>query len=98
MAGVRPDHDDAFWAELASRPWHRVRWRLGAAGTAAEAPPSEALPSEGRCAAFGTPLHRAGTYYRRPVYTDGTRWLSQQGFDEMRRRTGRRASRQSRPR
>ena len=88
MAGVRPDHDDAFWAGLAARPWRRVRWRVGL---------GEAPDAEARCAAFGTPLHRAGTYYRRPAYTDGTLWLSQQGFDEMTRRTGGgRASRQTR--
>lgn len=88
MPGVRPDHDDAFWRALAARPWRRVRWRE----TLAEAPGADA-----RCVAFGTPLHRAGTYYRRPVYTDGAAWLSQQGFDEMTRRTGRAPSRRTRP-
>ena len=83
-AGVRPEHDDAFWADLAARPWRRVRWRAGLA----EALGVPTDDDEARCVAFGTPLHRAGTYYRRPVYTDGAVWLSQQGFDEMTRRTG----------
>ena len=49
------------------------------------------------CAVFGTPLHRAGTYYRRPAYTDGELWLSQRGYDALIRRTrGGRASRRSR--
>ena len=87
MSAPRPQPDDAFWASLAESVWRRVRWRRGLG------PPGEA-----RCAAFGLPLHRAGTYYRRPAYTDGTRWLSQQGYDEMIRRTaGRRASRTVRP-
>lgn len=46
------------------------------------------------CVAFGTPIHRAGTYYVRPAYTDGERWLSQQAYDEMVQRT--RAARPSR--
>lgn len=89
MASVRPEHDDAFWADLAARPWRRVRWRIGL---------GETPGADARCVAFGTPLHRASTYYRRPAYTDGTVWLSQQGFDEMTRRTtGGRAPRQTRP-
>jgi hypothetical protein len=28
-------------------------------------------------------LHRKGTYYLRPVYTDGEVWLCQQAYDEM---------------
>jgi hypothetical protein len=87
MAAVRPEHDDAFWAALAARPWRRVKWRAG------EAAP-EAGPSEAVCAAYGTPIHRPGTYYLRPAYTDGTAWLCQQAYEEMVRRTaGRRASR-----
>lgn len=85
VPSVRPDHDDAFWDALAARAWRRVRWRRGAAG----APPEDA-----HCVAFHTPIHRTGTYYIRPAYTDGTDWLSQQAYDEMARRTaGRRASR-----
>lgn len=88
MASVRPDHDDAFWEAVAARPWRRVRWRR------ARSP--EAPPEGARCLAFGTPIHRAGTYYVRPAYTDGTDWLSQQAFDVMARRTQtRRASRRS---
>ena len=84
MSGVRPDPGDAAWTALASASWRRVRWRQGLG------------PAGAVCAAYGLPLHRAGTYYRRPVYTDGTRWLSQQAYDEMMRRTaGRRAPRQS---
>ncbi|HEX8298549.1 MAG TPA: hypothetical protein VF594_05245 [Rubricoccaceae bacterium] len=87
MSGVRPEHDVAFWTDLAGRPWRRVRWRAGVVD----------VPSEAVCTAFGTPLHRTGTYYRRPVYTDGTVWLSQQAFDEMTRRTGRVPTRRTRP-
>jgi hypothetical protein len=84
---VRPSHDDAFWEALASREWRRVRWRR----TSAEAPPSDA-----RCIAYGLPIHRAGTYYVRPAYTDGAAWLSQQAYDEMIRRTaGHRATRRT---
>ena len=86
-AHVRPEHDAAFWADLAARPWRRVRWRLGVAD----------VPAEARCAAFGLPLHRAGTYYRRPVYTDGAVWLSQRAFDEMTRQTGRLPTRRTTP-
>ena len=77
--------DAAFWADLARRRWRRVRWRAGL---------SEAMPV---CAALGTPIHRAGTYYRRPAYTDGALWLSQHGFDEMRRQTGADLTRRTRP-
>jgi hypothetical protein len=87
MAGVRPEHDDAFWEALAARPWRRVKWRAG------EVAP-EAGASEAVCAAYGTPIHRPGTYYLRPAYTDGAAWLCQQAYDEMVRRTeGQRASR-----
>lgn len=86
MSSVRPDHDDAFWAALAERPWQRVRWRRG-----------EKAPSA-TCLAYGSPIHRAGTYYLRPAYTDGEAWLCQQAYDEMIRRTrGTRASRSRRP-
>ncbi|MEM6783767.1 MAG: hypothetical protein AAF624_08540 [Bacteroidota bacterium] len=67
---VRPDRDDAFWAALAARDWRRSR----------TAPPGTV------CVAFGSPIHRRGTYYRRPAYTDGTAWLSQQAYDVMQRR------------
>ena len=87
MASVRPVHDDAFWEALAARPWRRVRWRR----STGDAPLADA-----RCVAFGLPIHRAGTYYVRPAYTDGAAWLSQQGYDEMVRRTqGERAARRS---
>ena len=92
MPSVRPAHDDAFWEALAARPWRRVRWRRTPDG-AGEAPPADA-----RCIAFDLPIHRTGTYYVRPAYTDGAAWLSQQGYDEMvRRTTGCPASRRSRP-
>lgn len=84
MPSVRPAHDDAFWEALAQRPWRRVRWRAGD-----DAP-------EGVCAAYGTPLHRRGTYYLRPAYTDGEAWLCQQAYDEMIRRTQRRRASRSR--
>ena len=97
-APVRTEPDDALWADLAARAWRRVRWRVGLGGAPDDGAPDDGAPGDGaRCAAFGTPLHRAGTYYRRPVYTDGAVWLSQQAFDEMTRRAGGgRASRQSR--
>ncbi len=88
MPSVRPAHDDAFWDALAARDWRRVRWRQS---RSPEAPPEGA-----RCLAYGRPIHRQGTYYVRPAYTDGADWLSQQAYDEMVRRTGRRrASRRS---
>ena len=90
MPSVRPEHDAAFWAGLARRDWRRVRWRRS---RTPDAPPEGAV-----CAAFGTPIHRRGTYYVRPAYTDGELWLSQQGYDALVRATrGTRASRQSRP-
>ncbi|MDT0632455.1 hypothetical protein [Rubrivirga litoralis] len=88
MPSVRPEHDDAFWAALAERPWRRVRWR--------RARTPDAPPEGARCVAFGTPIHRAGTYYVRPAYTDGEAWLSQQAYEAMVRRTrGGRASRRT---
>ena len=84
----RPDPGEAVWADLARSRWRRVRWRRS---RTPEAPPELAV-----CAAYGTPIHRAGTYYVRPAYTDGHRWLSQQGYDALIRRTqSRRASRRS---
>ena len=50
-----------------------------------------------RCAAYGTPIHRAGTYYRRPAYTDGERWLCQQAHDELVRRRVASPTRRTRP-
>ncbi len=88
MPSVHPEHDDAFWEGLAAHEWRRVRWRRS---RMPEAPPEGAV-----CAAYGTPIHRAGTYYVRPAYTDGERWLCQQAYDAMIRRTrARRASRQT---
>jgi len=84
MPSVRPAHDDAFWEALAARPWRRVKWRAG-----------EGAP-EATCLAYGTPIHRAGTYYLRPAYTDGEAWLSQQAYDEMIRRTQRRRASRAR--
>ncbi|WP_412063258.1 hypothetical protein [Rubrivirga sp. IMCC45206] len=91
MSGVHPEHDDAFWQALAEREWRRVRWRKA---RSPDAPPEGAV-----CLAYGLPIHRTGTYYVRPVYTDGTDWLSQQAYDAMVRKTGaRRASRRTRGR
>lgn len=73
---MRLHRDDAFWAGLARRPWRRVKWRRSDGE-----PPSEV------CHAFGTPIHRPGTYYLRPAYTDGEVWLSQRAYEEMVRRT-----------
>ena len=88
MPSVRPEHDESFWAGLAEADWRRVRWRRA---RSPDAPPEGAV-----CAAFGTPIHRAGTYYVRPAYTDGVRWLSQQAYDRMVRvARGHRASRRS---
>lgn len=78
-----PGADQAFWESLAARTWRRVKWRRSGGR-----PPAET------CAAYGTPIHREGTYYLRPAYTDGHVWLSQRGYEEMvRRTTGGRASR-----
>lgn len=66
---VRPDRDDAFWQTLAARDWRRTR----------------TAPANAVCLAFGTPIHRLGTYYRRPAYSDGAVWLSQQAYDTMMR-------------
>lgn len=91
MPSVRPEHDDAFWADLAARPWRRVRWR--------KARSPDAPPEGARCVAFDTPIHRAGTYYVRPAYTDGAVWLSQQGYDAMvRHARGVRPTRKTTPR
>ena len=88
MPSVRPNHDDDYWHRLAEADWRRVRWRQS---RSPDAPPEGAV-----CAAFGTPIHRTGTYYVRPAYTDGVRWLSQQAYDRMIRRTEQhRASRRS---
>lgn len=82
-AAMRIERDDAFWQALAERPWRRVKWRRTTGETSTEV-----------CAAYGTPIHRAGTYYLRPAYTDGEQWLSQRAYEEMVRRTqGRRPSR-----
>lgn len=87
MPDAFPDHDDAFWEDLAQRNWRRVRWRRSSG--------SEEIPV---CAVRGTPIHREGTYYVRPAYADGELWLSQQGYDELKLRTsGRRATRKARP-
>ncbi len=89
---VRPSHDDAFWEALASRTWRRVRWRRSPTGPATDGSP----PPDARCVAYGLPIHRTGTYYVRPAYTDGEAWLSQQAYDEMVRRTaGHRATRRT---
>ena len=87
---VRPERDEAFWADLASREWRRIRWRTS---RTPDAPPDGAT-----CVAFGTPIHKMGSYYVRPAYTDGSVWLSQQAYDEMVRLTrGERGSRSRRP-
>ncbi|MEM1054067.1 MAG: hypothetical protein AAGI52_00970 [Bacteroidota bacterium] len=84
MPTPRSEPSDEAWEDLARRRWRRRRWRKGEDGALAV------------CAVFGTPLHRAGTYYVRSAYTDGDLWLSQQGYDALIRRTrGQRASRRS---
>lgn len=83
MSSVRPEHDAAFWEELAGRSWKRIRWHRTDRSVETET-----------CFAYATPLHRKGTYYLRPGYTDGEIWLCQQAYDEMIERVeGRRASR-----
>ena len=80
---VKLDRDDAFWEALADRPWRRVKWRR-----------SDGDPPNERCIAYDLPIHRKGTYYLRPAYTDGEAWLCQQAYDELVRRTaGHRPSR-----
>lgn len=72
MSSVRPEHDRAFWEALAERPWKRARWHR-----------TDGSPASETCYAYGVPLHRKGTYYLRPAYTDGKVWLCQQAYDEM---------------
>jgi len=55
------------------------------------------MAEDATCAAYQTPIHRTGTYYRRPAYTDGTVWLSQQAYDDLRRWMDASATRQSSP-
>lgn len=66
------ERDQDFWEGLAQRDWRRVKWRRSTGESPAET-----------CAAYGTPIHRKGTYYLRPAYTDGELWLSQRGYEEM---------------
>lgn len=80
---MKLDRDDAFWQNLAARSWRRVKWRR-----------ADAEAELAHCVAYDRPIHRAGTYYVRPAYTDGEVWLCQQAYEEMVRRTeGRRPSR-----
>ncbi|MCH7975466.1 MAG: hypothetical protein IIC18_02785 [Bacteroidetes bacterium] len=72
MSSVRPEYDSAFWEALAMRPWKRARWHR-----------TDGSPASETCFAYGKPLHRKGTYYLRPAYTDGKVWLCQQAYDEM---------------
>ena len=82
---MKLDRDDAFWSALAGRTWRRAKWHR-----------TDGSPSTERCAAYDTPLHRPGTYYLRPAYTDGEVWLCQRAYEEMVRRTeGRRPSRRT---
>lgn len=67
-----PPLADAFWQDLAQSTWRRKKWRQ-----------TDPHPEAMVCCAFGTPIHRAGTYYLRPAYTDGKRWLSQQAYRVM---------------
>ena len=78
---MQEPRDDAFWHALAESDWRRVKWRKPA--------PDATLTV---CCAYGTPIHFSGTYYLRPAYTDGARWLCQQAYKEMCRRTGKRIS------
>lgn len=68
--------DEPDWNALAARRWRRVKWRRTSGESSTEV-----------CAVFGTPIHRKGTYYLRPAYTDGELWLSQRAYEEMVRRT-----------
>jgi hypothetical protein len=75
MAGAGPEpglppHDEAFWIELSEATWRRVRLHS----------------ADARCAVFGTEIHRQGSYYVRPAYTDGVRWLSQRGYEALQHR------------
>ncbi len=83
MSSVRAEHDDAFWLALVERPWKRMKWHR-----------TDGSPQSETCFAYGISLHRKGTYYLRPAYTDGELWLCQQAYDEMIEQTeGHRASR-----
>ncbi|HCR48121.1 MAG TPA: hypothetical protein PLL64_05865 [Rhodothermales bacterium] len=64
------------WEALAQTDWQRKKWRQ-----------NETI--YGVCCVYGTPIHREGTYYLRPAYTDGKRWMSARAYREMCLRIGR---------
>jgi hypothetical protein len=65
------------WEALAEHQWQRVKWRR-----------TDGLTENECCCVYGTPIHREGTYYLRPAYTDGKRWMCQQAYREMCRQVG----------
>ncbi|MBL7980016.1 MAG: hypothetical protein JNN12_16885 [Bacteroidetes Order II. Incertae sedis bacterium] len=70
-----PEAIEPDWETLAQANWHRKKWRR-----------SEASCSI--CCVYGTPIHYEGTYYLRPAYTDGQRWMSARAYREMCYRVG----------
>lgn len=71
----RGEQGEELWARFARSVWRRKKWRQ-----TGEAP--------GRCALCALPFHRAGTYYLRPVYTDGTHWICRACHHALVLRTG----------
>lgn len=70
---------DEVWASLYESKWRRRKWR------------QEQSDEIATCCIYGTPIHREGTYYLRPAYTDGIRWLSAQAFRDWQKWMGKRA-------
>lgn len=58
------------WAEIAEKTWIRRRWR-------------SINTEQDHCFVCEAPFNRPDTYYVRPAYTDGSRWMCASCFDEM---------------
>lgn len=59
------------------RTFRRTKWRR-----------NEGEKNLARCMVCGLPIHRTGTYYVRPAYTDGIRWICSRDFRRLRRAFG----------
>lgn len=62
----------ARWADLRAVRWRRKKWR-----------PGSETSEDRRCVACGLVLHPAGSYYLRPAYWDGDRWMCVRCHHEM---------------
>jgi hypothetical protein len=58
------------WIALSKRNWKRKRGR-------------NVNDEIQLCCVFGTPIHRLGTYYVRPAYTDGELWMCKKAYQKM---------------